>query len=76
MVHKKLVLNMCAHIDSRHHGILDWASYIRAMTLIKPYDLESRVDSLISTIAKWVPATSELVYEIARKEGGGIPREQ
>ena len=52
MVHKNLIKNMCANIDSRHHGILDWASFIQAMTYIQPHDFETRVDSLISTLAK------------------------
>ena len=75
MVHKNLVVNMLTHVDSRKLGILDWASYLNAMTFIKPYDLEARVDSLISTIVKQQPASKELVTEIVQNEGGGIYRE-
>ena len=52
MVHKALVMNMLSNIDVRNSGILDWSSFLHAMTLIYPHNFETRVDSLISTIAK------------------------
>ena len=76
MVHKALVLNLLRNIDSRQSGILDWSSYLHAMTLIYPFNFETRVDSLISTIAKETPSTLDLIYEIVKSEGGGIPREE
>ena len=76
MVHKALVMNMLHNLDSRNAGILDWASFLQAMTHIYPQDFETRVDSLISTIAKNSPASLDLVYEIVKSEGGGIPREE
>ena len=76
MVHKALVMNMLSNIDSRNAGILDWASFLQTMTYIYPQDFETKVDSLISTIAKKTPATLDLVYEIVKSEGGGIDREE
>ena len=75
MVHKNLVLNMLKHVDRRNHGILDWASYLHAMTYIRPFDLEARVDSCISTVVTREPPSKELVQRIVKEEGAGIPRE-
>ena len=45
-------MNMLRYVDSRNNGVLDWASYLHAMTLIRPYDYESKIESLISTVIK------------------------
>ena len=75
MVHRDLVMNMLRNVDRRNHGILDWASYLHAMTYIRPYDLEARVESCISTVEKLQIPSKELVQKIVEEEGGGIPRE-
>ena len=75
MVHRDLVMNMLKNVDRRNHGILDWASYLHAMTYIRPYDLEARVESCISTVEKLQIPSKELVQKIVKEEGGGIPRE-
>ena len=64
LVHKDLVMNMLHHVDSRNHGILDWASYLRAMTLIRPYDLETKIDSLISTVIKPISPSRSFVQRM------------
>ena len=71
MVHRDLVMNMLKNVDRRNHGILDWASYLHAMTYIRPYDLEARVESCISTVEKLQIPSKELVQKIVKEEGGG-----
>ena len=62
-------MNMLHHVDRRNQGVLDWASYLHAMTLIRPYDYESKVDSLISTVVKPRSPSSSFVQRLVRREG-------
>ena len=62
-------MNLLDHVDIRNHGILDWASYLHAMTLIRPYDHETRVDSLISTVVKSVKPDKSFVKRFVSDEG-------
>ena len=67
-MHRDLVTNMLQYVDSRNYGILDWASYLHAITLIRPYDDETKVDSLISTVAKPKKPTKALVRRLIKDE--------
>ena len=59
---------MLHYVDRRKYGILDWASYLHAITLIRPYDDETKVDSLISTVAKTRLPTKALVKKLIKDE--------
>ena len=63
-MHRDLVMNLLRQVDSRNYGILDWASYLHAITLIRPFDHETKVDSLISTVAKPIKSSRAFVLKL------------
>ena len=62
-------MNMLRYVDSRNNGVLDWASYLHAMTLMRPYDYESKIESLISTVIKPRSPSRSLVERLVKEKG-------
>lgn len=60
-LHADLLERLFKECDNRLHGVLDWASFLQAMILLKPKTLASRIDSCLKFILK--KQTKEGVYK-------------
>ena len=59
-LHRELLAKLFGDSDSRKQGILDWASFLQAMIVLRPNSLESRVESCLNLIRK-----KEKIYQSA-----------
>lgn len=51
-LHRELLASLFTESDSRKQGILDWASFLQVMIVLRPKSLESRIESCLNLIKK------------------------
>ena len=63
-LHSELLEKLFKDADHRKQGILDWASFLQTMIVLKPRSLASRVDSCLNLILR-KEKESETDYDMA-----------